>query len=185
MLLVGGGRLPQKSGIHPGDMARDDDRSARQIARAKQRSAGDRSATLSRTLMQLPAAKLGKLPLEEELRDAIDKARAVTSHIARRRAERELAGALRGHDLRELAEQVAKVEETGTVDAHDFKLAERWRARLLDEGATALAEFPGADDPELPRLIAAALRERTTGKPPGAQRALFRHVMEVLKAQRR
>jgi ribosome-associated protein len=162
----------------------DDDRSARQIARSKRRRAGDRSAQFARTLMTLSAAQLAKVELDEDLREAIDRARAVTAHIARRRAERTLAGDLRRFDLGELEDKLAAAATSSSADVQQFHLAEQWRARLIEEGAPALASFPGGGDPELPRLVDAAQRERTTGRPPGAARALFRHVAELLKMQR-
>ncbi len=160
----------------------DDDRTARQLARSKRRRAGDRSAKLAATLMKLPAPALKKLELDEELRESIDRARAITAHIARRRAERTLAGELRRHDLGQVEDQLDKLEQASSEDARQFHLAEHWRARLIDEGMAAAAEFPAPVDDELPRLIDAARRERETGRPPGAARALFRHVVALLEA---
>ena len=160
----------------------DDSKTNRQIARSKQRRAGDRSAALARTLMTLPESTVKKLELEDDVREVIDRARRVTTLIARRRAERTLAGDLRRFDnLGEVEVQLAKIEETGAADARQFHIAEQWRARLIEEGATALADFPGGDE-ELPRLVDAARRERDTGRRTGAARALFRHIMQLLKA---
>lgn len=161
-----------------------DDRTARQIARGKRRKAGDRSARLATALMKLPAPALKKLELDEELRETIERARAVTAHIARRRAERTLAGELRRFDLPELDDQLARIDEAGSTDAQQFHLAETWRARLLEGGVAAAATFPGGVGDELPRLIDAAQRERATGRPPGAARALFRHIATALKTAR-
>jgi ribosome-associated protein len=165
----------------------DDDRgpdaSRRQIARRERRDAGDQSARLANRLMKLPDSTLGKLDLEEELRDAIMRARAVTSPSARRRAERTLAGDLRGVDLDALETSLANVQSTGAAESRLLQLAEHWRARFLEEGTTAAAAFPGGAAEPLPALIQQARRERDTGKPPGAARKLFRHVMAVLKAQ--
>jgi ribosome-associated protein len=161
----------------------DPDESRRQIARRERRDAGDRSARIAHTLMKLPESVLGKLDLEEELRDAIVRARAVTSQIARRRAERTLAGDLRGVDLDALETTIASMQATGATDTRLLHLAERWRARFIEEGSAAAAEFPGGAADPLPALIQQARRERDTGKPPGAARALFRHVIAVLKAQ--
>lgn len=161
---------------------RDDGMSARQIARSKQRKAGDRSTRLANALMKLSAAAVKKLELEEDLREAVDCARAVTTHIARRRAERALAGDLRRFDLVALAARLAKVHEAGNTDARELHAAEQWRARLIEEGPAAAAAFPGGASDALVRLIDAARRERTTGRPPGAARALFRHIVEALKA---
>jgi ribosome-associated protein len=162
---------------------RDDDRSARQIARGKQRQAGDRSARLASVLMKLPAVTVTKLELDDGLREAIERARAVTSPIARRRAERTLAGDLRRFELAEVEAQLAKANESSGADARQFHLAERWRARMIEDGPAALAEFPGGADEALPRLIDAAQRERDSGRPPGAARALFRHIVELLKSR--
>lgn len=158
----------------------DDPRTARQIARGKQRRAGDRSAKLANTLMKMPAPKLAKVQLDDDLREAVERARKVTSHIARRRAERTLAGELRRYDLAEIDEQIARIEQGASSDVRAFHEAERWRARLIEEGVAALAEFPGGGREDTPRLIEAARREKATGLPRGAARQLFRHVVELL-----
>jgi len=162
-----------------------DDRSEtrRQIARREQRTAGDRSARLANALMKLSASAIGKLGLVEQVREAVDRARAVTSHVARRRAERALAGALRRENLVALAAKLAKVEETGNAEPRQFQLAEQWRARMLEGGLAAAAGFPGGVAEPLPRLIEQAQREQATGRPPGAARALFRHIAAAMKAQ--
>lgn len=162
-------------------MARDDE-SRRQTAQREKKQAGDRSARVARQLMEISDAVFDKLELEEETRDEIATARNITSQIARRRAERALAGFLRGIDIADLQQRLANVEATGNADPRLFHAAEKWRARLIEEGSVAAEEFPGGYVDPLPQLIQNARRERDTGKPPGAARALFRHVMSVLKA---
>jgi ribosome-associated protein len=162
-------------------MARDDE-SRRQTAQREKREAGDRSSRVARQLMEISDAVFDKLEVDEELHDEIANARKITSAIARRRAERALAGYLRGVDIADLQQRLANVETTGNADPRMFHNAEKWRARLIEEGSAAAAEFPGGFVDPLPTLIQNARRERDTGKPPGAARALFRHVMEVLKA---
>jgi ribosome-associated protein len=165
----------------------DDPRSNRQIARGKMRREGDRTARLARTLMEIKAPVLKRLELEDELRDAINTARKVTALIARRRAERTLAGDLRRFDTAGLDEQLQKVHD-GNVDEQQFHLAEQWRTKLIAEGIGAAKTFPGGvpgAEGELVRMIDAAQKERDTGKPPGAGRALFRFVAEALKVSRR
>ena len=164
-------------------MASDDDLSDRQRARSETRKAGDRSAELARELMNVAAWMLPRLELDEELLEAITKARAVTAQVARRRAERTLAGALRGVDLVALKAKLASVRTHGSADTERERAAERWRTRLLDEGDPAIAAFTGDGEPdhELPGLVARAQRERATGKPPGAGRALYRHIIDELR----
>lgn len=162
--------------------SRVDDRTARQIARSKVRRDGDRSGRFARDLMELAPAALKKLDLEEEMQEVVDRARKITAHVARRRAERTLAGELRKFDLTELAEKLAKVGQQSDEEVRKFHLAEQLRAKLIELGMEAANEVPGAEgDEELPRLVDAARREKATGKPPGAARALFRHVVGMLE----
>ncbi|MDX2086497.1 MAG: ribosome biogenesis factor YjgA [Kofleriaceae bacterium] len=168
---------------------RDDEReelSRRQQAKKERRDAGDRSSSLAKTLMEIPESTLGKLELGEDLAHAVTQARAIKSNVARRRAERTLAGELRRVDDEELAaieKRLANVQATGAAEPQLFHAAERWRARLIEDPKAA-GEFPGGTEEPMPQLIANARRERDTGKPPGAARALFRHVMATLKKPR-
>lgn len=165
--------------------ADDEEPSRRQVARKGQRELGANSARLANALMKLPPSALSKLGLDESLRDAVVRARAVTAQVARRRAERSLAGALRRVDLEELARRLDNVRATGLGEPQRLHQAERWRTRLLEEegGPEAFrAAFPTANLLPLPRLLEAARSERATGKPPGAARALFRHISAVLEA---
>jgi ribosomal 50S subunit-associated protein YjgA (DUF615 family) len=162
----------------------DDERSSRQIARSERKRSGDQSARLANLLMKLAEPLVKKLELEPELEAALIRARAVPSQIARRRAERSLAGELRTVDIGAVAERLARVQATGHAEEQPFQLAEQWRTKLLADGAAAAAEFPGTVDDELPRLIDAARREKATSRPPGAGRALFRYLVEALKVPR-
>jgi ribosome-associated protein len=153
----------------------------RQLAKQTRRIAGDRSASLARTLMSVKPSVLGKLGLDERIATVIDRARAITSQIARRRAERTVAGELRGVDLVALAARLATVQETGDPEPELLHLVEHWRERLIADSAAA-AELPSGNTPELARLIERARSERATGKPPGAGRALFRELRELLAA---
>lgn len=139
---------------------------------------------MARELMKLPASSLAKLNLDEDLRDAVERARAVTSMIARRRAERTVAAALRRVDLAALAARIANVRATGLGDPQRLHAAERWRERLIDQAdglAAFHAAYPRADHAGLAQQVADARRERSGGKPPGAARALFRRISAVLE----
>jgi ribosome-associated protein len=162
----------------------DDDKpelTRRQARSRDRRDAGERSARIARELMAWKPDALAKLELPEDVREELTTARAISSQIARRRAERTLAGALRHADLDEIEAYMLNIQAKGNADPRLFHEAEVWRAKLIEEGEAA--GFPhGYADP-MPALVANARRERDTGKPPGAARALFRHVMSVLKSK--
>lgn len=159
--------------------------SRRQESRRARRDAGLDSSALAHSLMKLPDSSIAKLGLDEDLQLDVKRARAITAPIARRRAERNLAGILRRVDLRGLATVIENVRTTGLADPRRQHAAERWRVRLLEEAegpAAFRAEFPTVNHKPLPRMIEDARLERSTGKPPGAGRALFRHISAVLEA---
>jgi ribosomal 50S subunit-associated protein YjgA (DUF615 family) len=55
-----------------------------------------------------------------DLRASVDRARAVTAHVARRRAERTLAGDLRQIDLVAHDARLAQVQTTGAAEPQRF-----------------------------------------------------------------
>jgi ribosome-associated protein len=154
------------------------------VRKKERRDAGDRSAEVARTLMGLPQSTIDKLALDEDLAPAVATARKVTSLIARRRAERTLAGELRRIDLGDLVRRIASVQERGVASQRLFHMAEKWRTRLIEEDG-ASAEFLGTADVEFSVLVSQAKREKETGKPPGAGKKLFRYVMGVLEDRER
>lgn len=162
----------------------DDEPSRRQLARKARRDDGDRSARLARALMTMSASALGRLHLDEYLAGEVASSRRITALAARRREERRLAGVLRSIDLDDLTERLAAVERGSEIDRRPIKLAETWRTRLLDGGGAdldaLLHEQPSLDRARLTALLADARRERDTGRPPGAARALFRTILTAL-----
>jgi ribosome-associated protein len=156
----------------------------RQIAKKERRDAGDRSSEVARTLMTLSQGIVDKLGLDEDLADVVAVARKVTSPVARRRAERALAGELRRIDLADVVKRIASVQERGVPSQRLFHMAEKWRNRMLEEDGAA-AEFLGGPDVELSVLVAQARREKESGKPPGAGRKLFRYIMATLEERAR
>ena len=136
----------------------------------------------------LSEAELARVPLDEDLRDEVRRTRAITAQIARKRQNQFLAKQLRKLDEESL-EAIRHVLAQDKSEAHRAAAAlhrlEGWRERLLDGGDEALtafiAEYPAADRQHLRQLIRNALAERRAGKPPHAQRELFR---ELRRAER-
>ena len=150
------------------------------MARKQRRDAGDLSGDLARTLMTIKDAALAKLRLDEDIAELVARARKVTSPVARRRAERSLAGELRRFELEEIAARIASDQDRASEEPRLFHAAEQLRTKLIESDA-AMAEVPGGATEELTKLVANARREKETRKPPGAARALFRHVRALLE----
>lgn len=141
---------------------------------------------LAETLAALSDAELSRVPLADDVRDEVVRTRAVTSHIARKRATQFLAKQLRKLDDEAVAAIRATLEHDRAKAHHEaaaLHRVETWRARLIDEGDAALdallALHPSADRQHLRQLARNARGERDREKPLHAYRELFRVLREL------
>ena len=118
------------------------------------------------------------------LRDAIEAARAISARGGRKRQLQYIGKLMREADPEPIRAALARIDGHGQAASALLHRAERWRTRLLDEGAPALAalvvECPGADVDTLRTQLQAAVNERAAGQPPRHQRALFRTLRDLL-----
>lgn len=139
---------------------------------------------LGAELVKLPPHQLAELDLPENLLDAIELARRINSHGARKRQRQYIGGLLRDlDDVQPLRELLEKLRGADRASKARFQENERWRDRLIAEGDAALAEFltrrPEADRQHLRRLMREAAQEAATGKPPRHARELFRYLQSL------
>ncbi|MEL6343221.1 MAG: ribosome biogenesis factor YjgA [Myxococcota bacterium] len=99
------------------------------------------------TLLGLAPARFARLPVSDDLRAAIEAARAMTSHEARRRQIQLIGRLLRDEDVDEIRNTI---EDTGAA-ARDRRAA-RWTTRILADGDAAIDAYLQANP--------AALRQR-------------------------
>lgn len=142
---------------------------------------------LAETLVALGEADLARMPLGDDLRDEARRARAITSHIARKRQTQFLAKQMRKLGEEELAAIRATLghdRDRAHRETAAMHRVEEWRERLLEDGDDALAGFialhPSADRQHVRQLVRNALAERKANKPPHASRELFRALRELL-----
>jgi ribosome-associated protein len=149
---------------------------------ARRREALDVLA-FAKQLSELPPARIGKLDLPDDVREELAQVQRTPSHIAHKRQLAHLAKVMRAHEDDEFASARAILDNdraAGAREAAELHRIEDLRERLLggDEADAALTDFiaahPGADRQQLRVLIRQARRERESGKPPRAQRELFR-----------
>ncbi len=142
---------------------------------------------LAEQMVALSDAELGRLGVDQRLRDAIALVRPMRPSGAR---NRQLKHCVKFMDADGLAEVTAYLHDrrSQSVEANrDFHLIEGWRDRLIGEGDKALEalfdNYPDLDRQRLRQLCRDAVRERETGKPSGAGRRLFRYLRESLPPQ--
>lgn len=164
--------------MHDTEDATDHERPSRS---ARKREALDVLA-LATQLAGLSAARLDQLELPDDIRAELAEVQRTPSHIAHKRQLAHLAKLMRAHvgeDFESARAALANAKASGAREAAALHRAEALREDLLgDDGDAALTAFitahPGIDHQRLRALIRQARRERGAGKPPSAQRELFR-----------
>jgi ribosome-associated protein len=161
-------------------------RSADELDERPSRSARRREAldvlALAKQLSELPAARLDRLALPDDVREEIAEVQRIPSHIAHKRQLAHLAKLMRAHDEEAFAAARAALAGDRANGARETAALHRFEAlreSLLGEHGDAaltafIAEHPGVDHQRLRALIRQSLREREAGRPPRAQRELFR-----------
>lgn len=158
----------------------DDDRPSKSELKRESHALQD----LGETLVELPAARLARVPLTDELREAVELARRIKQRGGRKRQIKFIGKLLRSGDPEPIQQALAEMESQDAADSARHHLAERWRERLLEEGDEALTAFldenPGADRQRLRQLVRSARQEKAAEKPPRQARELFRLVRDTL-----
>lgn len=138
---------------------------------------------LGERLVKLPAQQLARVPMPEDLAQAVHEARRTKSHEGLRRQMQYVGKLMRSVDASAIEQALAVDEERHQGAVHLMHRAERWRDGLLD-GSLSLTDFidehPAAAQLGLPALLAQARREKTAGKPPRQQRQLYRLLHDTL-----
>src|SRR3990172_1422222 len=133
-------------------------------------------------LVELPAAQLAAMALEEELARAVLEAKRIASREAKRRQMQFIGRLMRGMDPEPIRARLAEVAGRSSRVLARHRRLEAWRERLVGDDA-ALTEFaaghPGADLQAMRALIRNARRQATEGRPPRAYRELFRLIREA------
>ena len=138
---------------------------------------------LGERLVELNSEQLAAIALPEDLHDAVEQARRITRHEARRRQLQYIGRLMRAVDPEPIREKLKAWDGVSTEETARLHRIERWREKLLeDDGAIgALARaHPGIDTQRLRALVRNARVERDAGRPPRVYRDLFRALREIV-----
>lgn len=142
---------------------------------------------LGENLVKLKADQLDKIPLPEQLRQAVLEAQRIKSRSAHKRQLQYIGRLMRELDASPIREAMETLEARSAQANARLHHLERWRERLIAEGDAALSELldehPAADRQHLRQLIRSAQREQTQNGPHSHARALFRYLRELLAEQ--
>ena len=158
--------------------------------KAAKTRAADAIHDLAVAMAEMRESALAELPLGDNAREALDRARKLGSkkreRPARRRQLLYLAGLLRHEEPEDLQALREAIESDGGNSPRELALqmAERWRARILERGDEAieelLLEHPEGDRQRLRQIARAARKATVLGKKKRAARELFVAIRDVL-----
>ncbi len=138
---------------------------------------------LGRELVELPQAKLERIQIPDQLREAVNLARSITAHGGKRRQMQFIGKLMRGFDAEPVRAQLEAFQQADRRAAQRFHLLENLRDKLIAEGDSALGDildrYPHADRQHLRNLIRQAQLERDKNKPPASARSLFKYLREL------
>ncbi|MDY6980581.1 MAG: ribosome biogenesis factor YjgA [Pseudomonadota bacterium] len=139
---------------------------------------------LGSELVKLSRADLDKIPLDDELQQAINEARRIKQRGALKRQMQFIGKLIRQRDAEALQQAYDRVMHPFEEDIKHFHQLEKWRERLLNDGDAALEklveEQPDTDRQHVRQLIRSARNEQKQNKPPKAARELFQYLKALM-----
>jgi ribosome-associated protein len=144
---------------------------------------------LGEQLVAEPRDRVKRVPMPEDVRDAILMCQTISDHEGRRRQLQYVGKKMRTLDEEEIAVIQRTIDSwrgTSKAEAAALHALERRRDKLLadDKALTdLLAEHPQLDGQHLRTLIRNARKEQSDHKPPKAYREIFQILKELGKAQ--
>jgi ribosome-associated protein len=137
-------------------------------------------------LVELNEQQLETMQLPETLLAAVQEARRLSKHEARRRQMQYIGRLMREVDAAPIRDRLEEWLGQGRAHTAQLHAIERWREELL-AGDPALArflqEYPAADSQKLRTLIRNARREQIAALPPKSYRELFRALREMTSGE--
>lgn len=137
-------------------------------------------------LVELGKNALEKMPLDDDLRAAIELAQRIKKE-GRRRQLQLIGKMMRSRDVEPIRQALDKLKNRHNQQVSLFHKLEVLRDRLVDEGDEAISEvlrlYPEADRQQLRVLIRNAQKEKAANKPPKSYRQIFSYLRELAESQ--
>jgi len=137
-------------------------------------------------LVELGKNALEKMPLDDDLRAAIELAQKIKKE-GRRRQLQLIGKMMRSRDVEPIRQALDKLKNRHNQQVSLFHKLEALRDRLVEEGDEAISEvlrlYPEADRQQLRVLIRNAQKEKAANKPPKSYRQIFSYLRELAESQ--
>ncbi len=137
---------------------------------------------LGEELVELSPAKLSKVPMSDQLEEAVMLARRLKNREGKRRQLQYIGKIMRTIDSDAIREKLDSFHHQSLSFRQEFHRMEQWRDRLIAEGDQAISdillEAPQLDRQHLRQLVRQAQKEAAQNKPPAASRKIFKYLRE-------
>ena len=140
---------------------------------------------LGKQLAALPAEQLLRIPLDEQLSEAIALARRLQNKRSALKRQYQFIGKLlRSRDPAPILSALEAIDSDSREAIQRHHLAERWRDRILDEGAAAidalLVDRPSADRRKLRQLWRNHRQAATDARRKQQSRLVYQAIRDAL-----
>ncbi|MEH5746729.1 ribosome biogenesis factor YjgA [Atlantibacter hermannii] len=170
----------------PDDQNEDDDDEIIWVSKSEIKRDAEELKRLGLEMVELGKNALDKIPLDEELRAAIELAQKIKKE-GRRRQLQLIGKMLRNRDVDPIRLALDKLKNRHNQQVALFHKLEALRDRLIEEGDDAVPEvlklWPQADRQQLRSLIRNAKKEKEGNKAPKSARLIFQYLRELAEEQ--
>jgi ribosome-associated protein len=146
------------------------------VSKSQKKRDMDALQDLGKTLTEYAPARLKKIPMSDNLREALAEMHRITANGARARQLQYIGKLMRTEDVEPIRAGLAAIEGKSQTEIARMHRLEKLRERFLED-ETMLTEignlYPAADLHRLRQLRRNAIKERTENKPPKAYREIF------------
>ncbi|PWC12985.1 ribosome biogenesis factor YjgA [Brenneria corticis] len=164
------------------DNNQDDDDEIIWVSKSEIKRDAEALKDLGAELVELGKNALEKIPLDDDLRAAIELAQRIKKE-GRRRQLQLIGKMLRARDPEPIQAALDKLKNRHNQQVVLFHKLELLRDRLVAEGDDAipdiLALYPSADRQQLRSLVRNAQKEKAANKPPKSTRQIFQYLREL------
>ncbi|MDQ7882070.1 ribosome biogenesis factor YjgA [Atlantibacter hermannii] len=170
----------------PDDQNEDDDDEIIWVSKSEIKRDAEELKRLGLEMVELGKNALDKIPLDEELRAAIELAQKIKKE-GRRRQLQLIGKMLRNRDVDPIRQALDKLKNRHNQQVALFHKLEALRDRLIEKGDDAVPEvlklWPQADRQQLRSLIRNAKKEKEGNKAPKSARLIFQYLRELAEEQ--
>ena len=162
----------------------DGTRATDRISKTKRKQQMHELQDIGEELVELSKEALSKIPMSEDLLDAIKEYKRLNAHEARRRQMQFIGKIMRKEDTAPIREKLEQIRGSSTAATALLHRIERYRSAMIDKDEAItqfLSDFPHASVQELRTLVRNTRKEAEQAKPPKSFRELFQFIKAVLE----